>query len=42
MSHRINPMIYKNCAYESQIGKTDFTAKKIYETCLDKNGVDDK
>ncbi len=31
-----------NCAYKSEIGKTDFTAKKIYETCLDKNGVEDK
>ena len=31
-----------NCAYESEIGKTDYTAKKIYETCLDKKGVEDK
>jgi hypothetical protein len=31
-----------NCAYESEIGKTDFTAKKIYETCLDKKGIEDK
>ena len=31
-----------NCAYKSEIGKTDFTAKKIYETCLDKNGLEDK
>ena len=30
------------CAYKSEFGKTDFTAKKIYETCLDKNGVEDK
>ena len=30
------------CAYKSEFGKTDFTAKKIYETCLDKNGLEDK
>lgn len=34
--------IRSNCIEESKKAKTEFTAKKIYETCLDKNGVDDK
>ena len=34
--------IRSNCIEESKKAKTEFTAKKIYETCLDKNGEEDK